>query len=57
MMAILKDILESNGNVDSFIEAAGQTGIPGDLYQKMLASRGDTELNEQNKSSLTLKMS
>lgn len=53
MMAILKDILESNGNVDSFIEAAGQTDIPGDLYQKILTSRGDTELNEQEEQIIT----
>lgn len=52
-MAILKDILESNGNVDSFAEAAGQTDIPGNLYQKMLASRGDTELNEQEEQIIT----
>lgn len=44
-MAILKEVLFSIGNVNSFIEALGQTDISPDLYQKILNERGDTELN------------
>lgn len=46
-MAILKEVLFSIGNVDSFIEALRQTDISPDLYQKILNERDDTELNAE----------